>query len=150
MPSSWTQNFYHAIFAVKNREPLITPDWEPRLHAFLGGIAKDLGCTPYAINGDIEHVHALIRYPSDLSHSDLLANLKSRSTHWVHDTFPGLRHFYWQEGYGGFTVSKSLVPDLVEYIRTQKEHHRTMSFKDEFMKLLRLNGIDADERDVFG
>src|SRR5689334_24183079 len=98
MPSSWTQNFYHTVFAIKDRQPLITPELEPRLHAFLGGIAKDLGCTPYAIDGYVEHVHGLFRYPSDLSHADMLRNLKSRSTQWVHQTFPELRHFSWQEG----------------------------------------------------
>jgi putative transposase len=149
MPSTWTQNFYHAVYSTKDRVELITPDIEPRLYAFVGGILKDLGCVLYEINGMPDHLHALIRYPAALSHSDMLRHMKARSTKWLHESFPHLSEFAWQEGYGGFTVSKSEAPRVGRYIARQKEHHKRMTFKEEFLELLRLHGIEYDEDEVF-
>ncbi|MCG3122847.1 MAG: hypothetical protein GIKADHBN_01250 [Phycisphaerales bacterium] len=150
MPSSWTQNFYHLVFATKRREPWLTEPLEARLYAFLGGIARDLQCTALAINGHIDHVHMLVRYPADLSHSDLARHVKARSSKWIHETFVGLADCAWQEGYGGFTVSKSMVEATVAYIQRQREHHRSRSFQEEFMHLLERHGILASADEVFG
>jgi putative transposase len=149
MPSAWTQNYYHIVFSTKNRLEVISPELEERLHPYLGGILKDLGCTPLAINGTKDHVHLLARYPSDLSHSDMLRHVKSRSSKWVHETFPELRGFGWQEGYGGFTVSKSVRDAVAAYIARQKEHHKHQDFKSEVLELLRLHDVEFDEAEVF-
>lgn len=149
MGSSWTQNFYHAVFATKFRKPSITPEVETRLHPFLGGIAKDLDCASIAINGMAEHVHVLVRFPSDLAPADLLRHLKSRSSKWVHQTFPSLHEFGWQEGYGGFTVSRPSVDEVEHYIRNQKDHHKSMAFETEFLAMLRKTGWEGDPEDVF-
>jgi len=142
--SSWTQNFYHAVWGTKHRTPWISAEIEERLHPFLGGIAKDLGCTPIAINGMSEHVHVLLRFPSKLAIDDLLCNLKARSSKWIHQTFVDLGAFDWQDGYGGFTVSKPSVDELAGYIRNQKEHHRGMTFESEYLAMLRKSGGDGD------
>ena len=149
MPSAWTQNFYHTVFSTKGRRNLITPELEARLFPFLGGIVRDLGCTLLAVNGMPDHVHLLIRYRADLSHSTLLQQMKGRSSKWIHETFPQHAHFSWQEGYGGFTVSKSNVESVKAYIKNQKEHHRHQDFSTEFLALLRLHGIEFDEGEVF-
>lgn len=149
MPSAYTQNFYHAVFSTKNRAGLITSELETRLYPFIGGIVRDLGCTLLAVNGVPDHVHLLVRYRANLSHSELLQRIKGRSSKWINETFPQLRHFAWQEGYGGFTVSKSVVPEVEACIARQKEHHRRQDFKSEFLELLRRHGIDFDEDDVF-
>lgn len=149
MGSSWTQNFYHAVFATRLRSPWITPEVETRLHPFLGGVAKDLDCTPIAINGMSEHVHVLVRFPSDLAPADLLRHLKSRSSKWVHQTFPSLSDFDWQEGYGGFTVSRPSVDEVERYIRSQKEHHRHTPFEAEYIAMLRKTGWEGNTDDVF-
>src|SRR5438477_5651520 len=115
---------------------MITPELEERLYPFIGGILRDLRCTLLAINGIADHVHLLIRYRADLSHSEMLQNIKARSSKWIHETFAELRSFSWQEGYGGFTVSKSMVPTVEGYIAKQKEHHQTLDFKTEFLELL--------------
>ena len=148
MPSSWTQNFYHAVFSTKDRVEFINPDLEERLYPFIGGIARDLRCTLYAINGMPDHLHVLIRYPSELSHSNMLQHIKGRSSKWIHETFPTLARFSWQVGYGGFTVSKSVVPAVESYIARQKERHAKQSFADELFELLRLHGVDFDPDDV--
>jgi REP element-mobilizing transposase RayT len=149
LPSAWTQNYYHTLFSTKERIPLITPDIEERLYPFLGGILRDLRCTPVEINGVADHVHLLIRYRPDLSHSEMLQQIKGRSSKWIHETFPQVRHFAWQEGYGGFTVSRSAVPAARKYIADQKRHHQRNDFKTEFLQLLRRHGIEFDEREVF-
>ena len=148
MPSSWTQNFYHAVFSTKGRRAMIKPDVEDRIHAFIGGILRDLGCTAIAVNGMPDHVHFLARYPADLSHSDMLRHVKSRSSGWIRDTFPMLADFTWQEGYGGFTVSKSAVDHVADYIRRQKEHHEKMTSAEEFLELLRRHGIEFEKSEV--
>jgi putative transposase len=149
MGSSWTQNFYHAVFSTKFRTPWISSEVEQRLHPFLAGIAKDLNCTPIAINGMPEHVHALVRFPSDLAVADLLRHLKARSSKWIHQTYPSLPDFAWQEGYGGFTVSKTSVSDVEQYIRNQKEHHKEIGFEGEYLAMLRKTGWEGTPEDAF-
>lgn len=144
MPSAWTQNFYHLVFSTKDRASLITTELEERLYSFMGGIVRDLRCSLLSINGMPDHVHLLLRFRADLSISDLVRHIKSRSSKWIHESFPALAHFAWQEGYGGFTVSKSAVPSVEEYIRRQKEHHQHRDFDSEFKELLRLHGIEFD------
>ncbi len=149
MPSTYTQNFYHTVFSTKDRAGLITPELEERLYPFMGGIVRDLGCTLLKVNGISDHVHLLVRYRADLSHSDLLRHIKGRSSKWVNEEYPLRGHFSWQEGYGGFTVSKSLVPAVEAYIAGQKEHHRRQDFKTEFLELLRKHEIEFDPEEVF-
>src|SRR5258707_488598 len=121
MPSAWTQNFYHTVFGTKDRQDVISPELEERLYPYLGRIVRVLRCSLLAVNGIPNHVHLLVRYRPDLSHSDMLRHIKSRSSKWVHETFPKLGRFQWQEGYGGFTVSKSGVAKVEKYIAEQKE-----------------------------
>ncbi len=149
MPSAWTQNFYHTVFSTQDRANLIGAELEARLYPFMGGIGRDLRCTLLAINGLADHVHLLVRYRADLSHSELLQQIKGRSSEWINETFPQHGHFAWREGYGGFTVSKSRVAEVEAYIARQKEHHQRRDFKSEFLELLRRHGIEFDEREVF-
>jgi putative transposase len=149
VPSAYTQNFYHLVFSTKHRANLITPELESRLFPFIGGIVRDLRCQLLAINGMPDHVHLLVRYRADLPHSDMVHHIKGRSSKWINETIPSSSHFSWQEGYGGFTVSKSVVPEVEAYIARQKEHHKRQDFKTEFLELLRRHGIEFDEGDVF-
>lgn len=135
MPNAWTQNFYHTVFSTKERRNLITPEMETRLYPFIGGIVRDLRGRLLAINGMPDHVHLLVWYRPDLSHSDMLRHIKGRSSKWINETFSLAGRFAWQEGYGGFTVSKSVVPAVKDYIDRQKEHHKTQDFKTEFLEL---------------
>lgn len=96
-----------------------------------------------------DHVHLLLRYRADLTHSELLQQIKGRSSKWINETFASAGRFSWQEGYGGFTVSKSAVPQVEAYIARQKEHHKRQDFRSEFLNLLRKHGVEFDEREVF-
>ena len=149
MPSAWAQNYYHIVFSTKSRTPLIVPELEERLYPFLGGIVRDLRCNLLAVNGMPDHVHLLVNYRADLSHSELLQQVKGRSSKWINETFFHLGHFGWQEGYGGFTVSKSAVESVEHYIANQKEHHKQLSFEEEFLELLRRHGLKFEEGEVF-
>jgi len=149
MPSAYTQNYYHTVFSTKHRALRITSDLENRLYPFMGGILRDLRCALLAINGMADHIHVLVRYRADLSHSEMLQQIKGRSSKWINETWPQLGHFSWQAGYGGFTVSKSAVPEVEAYIARQKEHHERFDFKTEFLELLRRHGIEFDENEVF-
>jgi putative transposase len=102
---------------------LISPELESRLYPFLAGILQDLACAPIAINGMPDHVHLLACFPSKLSISDMLRHVKNRSSGWIHDNFPELAAFAWQD-HGGFTVSTSMVPRVKAYILVRRNTTR--------------------------
>ncbi len=105
--------------------------------------------TPIAINGMPDHVHLLIRYRADLSHSEMLQQIKGRSSKWINEAWPQRGQFSWQEGYGAFSVSESMKEDVRAYIAGQEEHHRKISFQDEFIAFLKRHGIEYDERYIW-
>jgi REP element-mobilizing transposase RayT len=135
------------VFSTHKRAPTITPCVEERLYPYLGGILLERRCVAVAINGVADHVHILTRYPPDLSHSDMLRHVKGRSSSWMGDTCPAWRG--WQEGFGGFTVSTSLVPKIEAYIVGQKERHRAQSFEQEVEELHVIHGMEFVREDVF-
>jgi REP element-mobilizing transposase RayT len=114
----------------------------------MGGIVRELGGISLALNGTEDHVHLLAKLRPDKAVSDVLRELKSNATGWMHDVFPSLKHFSWQRGYGAFTVSQSKVEAVREYIRCQKEHHMKISFREELIKILKANHIKYNERFV--
>jgi len=147
VPSTFTHLYDHIIFGTKRRQPLITDDLANDLHPFLGGIARDLGCTAMAIGGIEDHVHLLIRRRPDVCESDLVRNFKSRSSHWANERSRGTLR--WQEGYGAFSVSLSSVEEVAAYINNQREYHRELSYVDEFEAFLRKHGIPYDPRELW-
>jgi REP element-mobilizing transposase RayT len=150
MANTYTCLQYHVTFSTKNRERWITPDLEPRLWAYLGGIARDNGIVPLKIGGIEDHVHLVLGVPPTLAPSKMVQLLKGGSSKWIHDAFPVLRGFRWQDGYGAFTVSKSNLPEVITYVETQREHHRSKTFQEEFRALLDRHGIEYDERYLWG
>ena len=149
MPGTCSQLPYHVAFSTKRREPWITLDLAARPHPSIGGIVKDERGTLVNINGIEDHVHLLIRWRPDDTVSNLMRNVKARSSAWVHSTFPGHGLFRWQEGYGAFTVSKSGEGAVIECIERQREHHLAFDFKAEHPKLLELHGVRCDHAHVF-
>lgn len=132
------------MFSTKGRRPLITPEREKRLYEYIGGTIRGLGGILLSINGVADHVHILAKLRPDKSVSDILRDLKSNSSGWMHDVFPDAAQFSWQNGYGAFTVSESQIAVVSNYIAKQKEHHRQESFEDEFVLLLKKNGIEFE------
>ncbi len=147
MPQSFTNLIYHIVFSTKNRQPLITDGVKSRLYDYIGGTIRKQGGIALAINGMDDHVHVLAKLRPDKSISDVLRDLKANSSGWMHDVFPELKDFSWQNGYGAFTVSASQVENVREYIANQETNHKKVgSFRDEFIKMLRANKIEFDER----
>ncbi len=146
MARSCTNMLAHIIFSTKERAPLIRPDLAPRLFAYLGGIVRELRGVALAINGTPDHVHVLARLPSTLSVADFLRVLKTNSARWVHENWPIHKSFGWQLGYGAFRVSESNVPAVSAYVAGQEEHHRKVSFQEEFLAHLKKNHIEVNER----
>ena len=146
MSDSYTNLLYHIVFSTKDRRPLITPEYEVRLYDYLGGTIRKLGGISLELNGTEDHVHVLAKLRPDCALSDVLRDLKANATGWMHDVFPTLKNFSWQRGYGAFTVSQSHVEAVRRYIARQKEHHRKISFRDEFIQFLQENGIEYDKR----
>jgi REP element-mobilizing transposase RayT len=146
MANTYTALNYHVIFSTKNREPWIKQEFEQRIWEYLGGIARNNGMTALCIGGVEDHVHILLRIPPVLAVSKAMQLLKGGSSHWIHDTFPELSSFGWQDGYGAFTVSQSAMEDTKRYIQRQREHHQSRTFKDEYLAFLRKYEVEYDER----
>ncbi len=146
MANTYTSLHYHIVFSTKNRERWIAPEIEERLWSYLAGIAKQNKMTPIQIGGVEDHVHLLLGASPTLAPSKIAQLVKGGSSAWVHDTFPDMKAFAWQDGYGGFTVSRSNVESVASYIRGQREHHRSKTFQEEYLALLQKHGVSYDER----
>ena len=149
MPGTYSQILLHAVFSTKHREPWISPEVKSRLYPYIGGIIRAEKGILYDAGGVEDHLHLYLRWRTDASISDLLRTVKARSSRWIHEMFPNLAVFAWQEGYSVFSVSKSQEGVLKKYISDQVEHHRKEDFKPELLRLLRLHGVDFDEQYVF-
>jgi len=143
---SYVSSYHHCVFSTKERRPLITPGLQERLWPYLGGIARQNEMKAVEIGGVPDHVHILLSLPSTLSIAKAMQLIKGGSSKWVHENFPEHRLFGWQVKYGAFSVSASLLDKTIQYIRTQAEHHRNMTFQEEFLALLKKHGIAYDER----
>jgi REP element-mobilizing transposase RayT len=146
MPGTYHCLKLHLIFGTKHRERWLTPDIRPRVHEYLGGAVRGEGGQPLGIGGVEDHVHLLIGWRTDVAVADLVRNIKSGSSRWIHQTFPELSGFAWQEGYGVFSVSESQVDKVRKYIRMQEEHHRERTFQEEFEAFLKAHGIEHESR----
>jgi putative transposase len=142
---SFTSCLVHCVWSTKNRELLLTPDLRDSLWPYLGGIAKQNQMKTLAIGGASDHVHVLLSLPATLSVAKAMQLLKGNSSKWLPETFPKMRFFAWQEGYGAFSIGLSGVDATVAYIRDQAEHHRTRSFRQEYAAMLKKHGFAYEE-----
>jgi len=145
MPSTHLSLHYHVIFSTKDRVAHLHKDWRSRLHAYMGGLIKDLGGVPEIIGGIEDHVHLLLGLRATHRLADVLREVKSASSKWMHEEI-NKPLFSWQDGYGAFTVSASQINAVKEYIAKQEEHHHKQSFQEEYRKFLDQSGIEYDER----
>ena len=149
MPGTYSQILLHVVFSTKRRERWIEPQVAERLDPFIGGIVRAERGVLYDIGGIEDHVHIYLRWRPDAAISDLMRAVKSRSSKWIHETFPALGSFAWQEGYAVFSVSKSQEEGVKKYIADQHEHHRKEDFQMELLRMLQKHEIEFDERYVF-
>ena len=137
MAETYTELYCHVVWATWEREPLITPDIEPRVYAAIAAKCRALGAEPLAIGGLPDHVHLLVRFPSSLALAKLVQEVKGASSHLVtHELRPG-KFFKWQKGYGAFPVSREAVPRVAAYVREQKARHARGALNEEFERLVK-------------
>ena len=135
----------HFIWSTAGREPWIVPEWRERLYGYLGGVLREKNARLISAGGMPDHIHLYVSISSTVTLADMVGAMKANSSRWIHETFPGQRAFAWQKGYAAFSVSKSGEEQLLEYIRTQGEHHRHRGFKEEYVSFLKRYGVEYDE-----
>src|SRR5256885_8481826 len=138
---SFSSSLHHCVFATKGRDPVLIPQLRERLWPYLGGIARENGMKTLAVGGAADHVHVLLSLPATMSVAKAMQLLKGNSSKWIHETFPKLHAFAWQEGYGAFSIGGSGIAETREDIRNQEEHHRTRTVRGEVIMFLQRPGL---------
>ena len=149
MPQSLVKNYIHITFSTKNRYPFINNQIQEELFNYLGGIAKNLACNPLIVGGHTDHIHSLCLLSRKIALMTLIEELKSHSSKWVKTRWNGYQNFYWQRGYGGFSVNPTEIDVVKKYILNQKEHHTKLTFQDEYKAFLVKYDIDYNEEYVW-
>ncbi len=149
MPNTYSAIFHHLVFSTKHREPRIRPDIETRVWEYLGGIVSANDGLPLRVGGIENHVHLLVGMTPSAAPARLVQQIKCGSSKWLHENFPDMADFAWQDGYGVFSVSRSAIPEVSRYIDNQREHHRHKTFEDEYRAFLKRHGVAFDERYLF-
>ena len=150
MANTYINIFIHTVFSTKNRESWLSSSLRERLYPYIGGIARGNGSKVLCIGGTDNHIHILLSLDSTASVAKAIQFIKGGSSKWIHETFPELRLFSWQEGYGAFSIGISNVDETKKYIENQEKHHGEESFRDEYLKFLRKNNIEFDEKYLWG
>ena len=146
---SLAQILVHLVFSTKNREPVLNDTLRDELHAYIGGIVANNKGTLLKAGSVADHIHLLIVHPRTCSPADLVQDIKTGSSKWLKTRGRRYDGFHWQCGYGIFSVSPSHRPAVESYLEHQAEHHRTVTFQDEYRALLEKHGIKYDERYVW-
>jgi putative transposase len=149
MSQSFAKVYVHLIFSTKNRERCIPSDVGVELHGYMGGILNGLGCAPIEINTEPDHAHLLFQMTRTETLNNVIGQLKKSSNDWLRNRNQQFSNFQWQGGYGAFSVSQSAVEEVRQYIRNQRQHHKKISFQDEFRAFLKRYEIEFDEKYVW-
>jgi len=149
MPQSLSKVILHIIFSTKDREPWLDSHMRPRMHAYVATICRDLGAELVHVGGVSDHVHVITTLPRTLSQAQFIEQIKKTSSKWIKALDARYRGFFWQRGYGAFSVSPSQVETVLQYVEAQPKHHGTRTFQEEYRELLRRHRVDFDERYVW-
>jgi REP element-mobilizing transposase RayT len=149
MAQSLSNVLLHIVFSTKNRKPWIDIDIEEELFRYVGGICRELKCPTHKIGGADDHIHIACTLSRTITIAKLLEEIKSSSSRWIKTKGDRLADFAWQNGYGPFSIGQSQLADLIRYIANQREHHRRVSYQDEFRQFLAKYEIEYDERYVW-
>ena len=149
MPQSLSSILIHLIFSTKHREPFISPEIEKELHPYMAKIFRALKSPALAIDGTRDHIHSLFALSRVITIADLVEEVKTESSKWIKTKGPEFKNFHWQSGYGAFSIGQSQLAAVKRYIQSQKEHHRRVTFQEEFRKFLKRYEIKYDERYVW-
>ena len=149
MPQSLSSILIHLIFSTKNREPFLTPEIDAEIYPYMASIFRAMNSPALIINGTSDHIHTLFSLSRVTTIADIVEEVKSESSKWIKTKGKRFRKFHWQSGYGAFSIGQSQVPTVKRYITRQKEHHRRVSFQEEYRKFLKVYEVKFDERYVW-
>lgn len=149
MANTYTQLYFHIVFAVKGRNNFISEQWKSELYKYISGIIANKDQKLMIVNGMPNHIHLLIGTKPNCNLSDLIRDIKANSSKWMNEKKFTKFHFEWQTGFGAFTVSQSGVPKVIEYIKNQEEHHRKKTFKEEYIEFLNAYQIEFKDEYLF-
>ena len=149
MGQSLINDYVHIIFSTKNREPLIYPPFEQELYNYTGKECTRLDCQPLRIGGHIDHVHILCMLSQKIALMNLIKDIKAHTSIWMKSQDKSLSSFYWQNGYGAFSVNPAETEKVIAYIENQHEHHKNRSYQDEYRAILKKYKVDYDGRFVW-
>lgn len=149
MGQSLVKNYIHIVFSTKHRKSLILESIEKELYSYLGGICNNLECQVIKIGGYYDHIHVLCLLSKKVTLIKLVEQLKSNSSKWIKSKGNEFKNFYWQDGYGAFSVNPSEVDVVIKYIESQKEHHTKKTFQDEFLAFLKKYEVNYNEKYVW-
>ncbi len=149
MSGTFSKIYIHVVFAVKNRHALIQTSWEEQLYKYITGIVQNKGQKMLAINGTSNHIHFLIGMKPSCCLSDLVREIKKSTNNFIKENKYTNYHFAWQEGFGSFSYEQSQISFLSEYILNQKEHHKNNTFREEYIKILKVFEVEYDEEYLF-
>jgi REP element-mobilizing transposase RayT len=149
MPQSLSQVILHIVFSTKERRPWLDAEIRPRMHGYLATVCRDCDCEAYRVGGTADHVHIAARLARTISQAELLEKIKKTSSAWIKEQGNQYAGFFWQGGYGDFSIGWSQLEDLKRYIDHQEQHHRTQTFQEEYRGLLAKYHLEFDERYVW-
>ncbi len=149
MAQSLSKVYIHLVFSTKHRQNTIDNTIGASLHEYLGGVCKGLECNPVKIGGYKDHIHVLCLLSRKISQMKFVEELKKQSSKWIKTKDVKYSNFYWQDGYGVFSVNPAEIEKVIDYIKRQHEHHKQKTFQEEFRAFLYKYNIDYDERYVW-
>lgn len=149
MAQSLVQNYIHLVFSTKHRLHSIDDVVQPVLFSYIAGVCTNNGCYPVEIGGHTNHIHALFLLSKKIALIKIVEEIKAYSSKWMKTKGDAYKNFYWQSGYGAFSVNPAEVDVVITYIKSQKEHHRKRTFEEEYRAFLKKYGVDYDERYVW-
>ncbi len=145
MGHSLSKIWIHALFSTKNRQPIIETNATPVIYAHIEQHLKSLDCFCRNLNGTNDHLHVLFLLNATKSVAEVIKNVKGESSHWINQQTIVPERFAWQTGYGAFSVSESVLAKVDSYIKNQQEHHKNMTFQQEYERFILLHGLVFDE-----
>ena len=146
MGNTYVSCYIHYVFSTKNHEQWLIPEIREKLYPYFGGIARENNFKLIKAGGIEDHVHLLVSLPATVSVSKAIKYIKGGSSRWIHENFKNMYSFSWQEGYGAFSISRSLLEKTIAYIENQEQHHRHKTFREEIIEFLEYHGIEFDEK----
>jgi putative transposase len=149
MPQSLSCVLLHVIFSTKNHHPFLDKSIRGRMHAYLATLCRDLNCNAYRVGGIADPVHIVAGLNKTLSQSQFIEDIKKKSSKWVKQHEPRCQTFAWQRGYGIFSISQRMLDKTIRYVENQEEHHKEVSFKEEFRIFLEKYNLAFDEKYIW-